>query len=207
MARRLLYDVLAEDRAGVPIMVSIKRALGQRLRRKPTIRSEMCIELARIWQTMPSTWRIGELSIKHPPKGFAITEARWCCGTNQFNSWNDSDTEPGIAAVLIQISAGAHTTASFQVTPVCILSLHALARRFQRGVDRRLAAVRHDLDTLVDLIPKCQDDTKMFAVPGGAWVGDLSNTLLSEAPERRVAVWHVRTFYDHDMLDNLADAA
>jgi hypothetical protein len=57
--------VRLDDQVGMPMTKTILAVLKRRLRRKPTIRSEMCIELERIWQTMPSAWRIGELIVEH----------------------------------------------------------------------------------------------------------------------------------------------
>jgi hypothetical protein len=154
------------------------------------LRSETVIECERLWRAVPSRWRLGELIIEHPRKGFAISEIRWSAGHNKQPDWQPGAREADIAACLFELRIGKDEHAC-NYMPLVAVGMHALGRRFERGADR-LEDARADLESLVAWAAEDMAADRI-RVPSGVWCGGMAETLIDFT--RRVRVRHVRTFY------------
>jgi hypothetical protein len=99
--------------------------------------------------------------------------------------------EGELALALVLRTIMLRPPAFFEVTvPLAQVGLHAIARRFQRGVDRTAAAVLRDLVPLAQAWPATIDGGREFEIPvaiGGRWMGAVMES--ADAP-----VLLVRTF-------------
>jgi hypothetical protein len=148
---------------------------------------------------MPTTGRLGERKIRKSRRDITISEARLCAGHFRRRAWDEGIIKPGMAIAFIELEV-AEAVCSLTVDIVVLLSLHALARWFQRSLDNSQAALVTDLAALASAYGGILTDHERtleprFRVPvaGGAWVGEVSRRY-SEATLKEERVASVATF-------------
>jgi hypothetical protein len=113
------------------------------------------------------------------------------CGEGRFADWPDDGQEPGLLVGWFTVEFDEQGAAS-QLVSLAFVSLHALARRYQRGRDTTEAAIFADLAALESGFRRVITSSRFTVpVPGGAWVGEVANADGS-------AHLAVRTYYDVD---------
>ena len=107
----------------------------------------------------------------------------------------DGVTDPDIGIVRINLSAIPWGAVGATANLIVSVSLHALARRFQRGFDTTDGAILSELRELAlrhTSIIKASSDFSV-AFDGGCWVGEVARTETFAAP-----VLAIRTFTPAD---------
>jgi hypothetical protein len=74
-------------------------------------------------------------------------------------------------------------------TPLACVSLHALARRVERGAERDHTALTRDLALLVE----SDSNTERVFTPGGFWLGAVIEAM-NDAERKGVKLRNVRTW-------------
>jgi len=171
--RALRQRIDAEDAAYVAAAERLLAPVRVRLCRHPqrNFRPEMLAALERSWHALPSTYRLAcraELS----RDSLTITDVAISAANLECAEWDGREPSFVIASTNLIMRRGAFH-ADCVVT--CVVSLHAAARRLQRGIstpsdddllDDVALLAQHDA---TDMIPEGQD----FAVhtAGGSWRG------------------------------------
>jgi hypothetical protein len=152
----------------------------------------MLIDAERRWRNVvPAFGRLamevdGE-SLRSP----CFIELRVVCGVSHCATWPDEGQEPGVLVGWHAVEFDEQAIASRFVS-LASVSLHALARRYQRGWDKSDTAIFADLAVLAhDFREAVTLPRFAVAVSKGAWVGEPMN-----AGESTVLA--VRTYYDAD---------
>ena len=124
--------------------------------------------VARAWRTLIPTGGRLALNIEVERKTIAIDELRVSSIDFRFRNWPSDDFEPGLAIIHVRLRIAPKTGFEFKSPIVACTSLHAIARRFQRGFDTSRTAVLADAAALANLP---NGDTWELAVRDGRWVG------------------------------------
>jgi hypothetical protein len=146
LARDFRRRVEVEDHAFLRITDALFRPIHARQAKHPErkIRAEQLAELARRWRVEPpKRFRVSFAASVRGPKG-TISERRVIAEEMTEDAWNTP--EPGLAigdARIVADKDGARTTGG----TICVFSLHAIARRLQRGIGTS------DADLIADMIP------------------------------------------------------
>lgn len=197
LARDLLRRIKMENKAFGHFFHDTTAPLKVRLMKMPhrSPRPETLMTLATSWQTAgPQTFRISfEMNLRGS-RG-TVAECRLCAGSTQEPEWQNA--EPGTAITRIRVRSDRHGVVVDQ-TPLVMISLHALARRFQRGRLRTDADVRDDLAILAAAIPPedAEEGEKLsISMPhGGVWLG-YAGPDRTASPSKSLRVW-VRTYME-----------
>ena len=101
------------------------------------------------------------------------------------------------------VSAGNFT---FTNPLAAAVSLHALARRYQRARDNSDAAIRADLAALVRSVDEVEQANSDFAVPtaDGQWIGEATDT---DDRGKVKTILAARTFISNEMSQGPAEMA
>jgi hypothetical protein len=163
MARVFRDEVRAADGRINRVIAVIMPPLHARLRRHPRLREEQIAVAAKLYtRDVPAAFRIGAIEICPDRARFSIGETRLT------STWMNSITwdarEPGVAVARCSLALVSGRLAAHW-TPYALVSLHALARRIERGADRSHAALVRDLAVLAD----AGDDGDRVPTPGGGW--------------------------------------
>jgi hypothetical protein len=191
-ARDLLKRLGEADARIEPAVRAVMMPLLRRLDRRPVLRRDMLIDAERRWRNLvPAFGRLAMEVDGENLRSPCFIELRVVRGVSRRATWPDEGQEPGVLVGWHAVEFDERAMASWFVS-LASVSLHALARRYQRGWDTsdtaifaELAVLAHDFRQAVAL-PRFA-----VAVPGGAWVGEPMN-----AGESMVLA--VRTFYDAD---------
>jgi hypothetical protein len=164
-----------------------------RAKRHPVPRPETLVEAARAWRDrVPAAGRL-TLDLRLARRSLTVHELRAVTGSLRMIDWGeDADLEPGIATCTIDFLARSHLV-KLDTQILAIASLHALARRLQRGRDTADAAVMEEMRALAAASSGPVDTEARVAGSGGEWVGD------RRAVRRHgevVRILCVRTFLD-----------
>jgi hypothetical protein len=188
LARVYRDRVKVEDLAFERTSSTIASALRTRLKRHPRLRHEQMAGAVRNWRCgIPTTFRLGNLTTTLDRDEFAIAEPRLGVTWLHDDAWEDDEHEQGIAVMRYRLAlAKGKLRAHWQA--VALVSLHAIARRIERGADRSHAALTADLARLLDADP-CAD---MVAASDGFWVGAVQEMEGREGVSRirSVRTWH-----------------
>lgn len=190
LARRFRDGVRVEDHAFDAAVAAITKPLRARLMRHPKLRHEHIASVDRLYRlTIPSTFRVGELTIVKDRVQFAVSERRICVSWLRDDAWgSNSHREVGVAVCRFSLSVvSGKLREDWQ--PGINISLHALARRIERGVDRSHAALVRDLSALA--AAGDEDGERVDTPPDGFWLGGMINALDGKRPVR---LRHVRTW-------------
>jgi hypothetical protein len=187
---------MEEDRVATRAIDATTDRMRLRWTRHPIPRREHLVDAARAWRsTLPAAGRL-ELSIERQPKSLTIAEMR--VGASDFRApwWERGAIEPGVLVQGIRLVV-APKRFDFAILPLACVSLHALARRLQRGsmaeeslmIELRAlghAAAAPDLCPGAEVIVPVDDD-------GGRWVGVVAEVMMKSG---RHHVLSLRTFKD-----------
>jgi hypothetical protein len=101
------------------------------------------------------------------PQPRAIDELRVSAIDTRFSDWAPDDFEPDLAIIHARLRVAPHCF-ELEVPIVASISMHALARRYQRGFDTSRAAILADVAALA-VAP--EGNEWQVATSGGRWVG------------------------------------
>jgi hypothetical protein len=169
--RRLEREYTSVRAAQDQLIAAVER-LGHRrrgFRRLPI--AETLRSVASRWRALPAETRLGPLKLSQTGKKLSLAEVRVVPSRMRMESWSESELVLGLS--LIQIDYGAQIIVSRK--PLGDASLHAVARRYQRGTDRSDKAVLRDLLELACAFPEQVLTGADFrvAASGGYWRGEL----------------------------------
>jgi hypothetical protein len=167
LARVFRNEVKAVDEAMDKALAIVRAPLVKRLSRHTRLRAEMLPDLARAYAARtPERFRIGSITGTKHKTEFAIVEHRLCVSWMKNDAWAGDASEPGvtICRVITSVKAG---TLRERWTPYVTISLHALSRRIERGLDRSHDAVFRD----IALLAAVEDEPSRVATPDGFWLG------------------------------------
>jgi len=170
LARAFRSRVKAVDVEMDVALVPITAPLRARLKRHPNLRAEMIAGFSRSYRmTIPATYRIGSIEGARHGREFAMRETRLSASWITDDAWDADHREQGLS--ICRFTLAVQDGRLRQVwTPVVSISLHALARRFERGRDRSSAAVLADMERLAS--PADEADERV-PTADGHWIGDV----------------------------------
>jgi hypothetical protein len=192
-ARALRNRFLEADRTATRAIDAATDRLRLRWQRHPVPRPDDLRDAARAWRlSLPDVGRL-ELSISNDTRSLMISELR--VGASDFRApdWQLPANEPGVLVQGLQLRV-ARRQFDFAILPLANVSLHALARRFQRGTPTEatlmmeMLALGHLATTAT--IPGAEI---VLPVPGGRWVGTVAEVMMRSGKNR---VLNVRTYKD-----------
>ena len=192
-ARELMLRIAAAAEVAADAMDAVVAPLLARARRHPVPRTAALIGAARAWRTqVPTTGRVS-LDVSLGKRALRIEEVRFTVARYRAEGW--ADTEAGISIARVVLVVGEWCEFEFRSTAIANFSLHALARRIERGWDGSDAAA---------LVEGAEPGGEFAVpVPDGRWAGHVAEVsvvrgrdLRRAAPSegRRAGVLVVRTF-------------
>lgn len=189
-ARQLLRDVDAAEPATDACLAGLVERIGQRLRHKPTLRKDMLTTLIRDWRNAPELQRFRVAFVQSPEEIFEdqLTGAQMRPAFDA--AWRQDVWEPRLLVERLSLQLGKRSTWIDQHV-VAAVSLHALARWYQRNPDTSEAALLRDLA----LLSAAQETTSPFTVATshGRWVGEL---IALRQDDQMRAIHSARTFLE-----------
>jgi hypothetical protein len=148
-ARDLLHQVRDASEQFKLALDAIWFPLKHRFETHHKVRLEMLDAAQRNWRsTVPSFGRLGDTRIERKNYSLSIAEFRLMTGDLNFDHWTNEAREPSIAIELVSIIVS-RKQCKLDFETVAILSLHALARRYERSVYRETDDVLSDLTPIV----------------------------------------------------------
>jgi hypothetical protein len=205
LARQFRSAVVAQHPRAVAAMDRIVLPLRGRHYSKQVPSPTAFAKVAQAWrEQVPSAGRLS-LATTYDVRRLAIIEVRAIPTDFGFNEWAEGATESCLIVIVsaLIISAGHF---SFTSALAASVSLHALARRFQRGRDNSDAAIRADLAALatpVDDVLEASGDFRVLTADG-QWIGEPTET---EDRGKLKTILAVRTFVSSDMTEDPATLA
>jgi hypothetical protein len=142
----------------------------------------------RTWAaTAPMGFRVGHVRAAVVRTEFAIREYRISTSWLHDDGWNNDFRERGLSVCELVLAAHKGKLVRRWVPLACV-SLHALARRIERGRARDHAALTRDLAVLVD----SDEGSEQVNTEGGYWLGAVIEA--HDTEEKRVKLRNVRTW-------------
>jgi len=174
--------------AAVTVAIKIVRDTSQQLiarqRRHPVQRRDTLASIARAWRD------------KVPAFGRANQEIRL---EGKEADWDEDAREPGLSVVRITPAIAPHEKLALGMHMLCAASLHALARRYQRGRPTTDDAIIADLHALAAAHERLrglpEGDGFAVDVASGQWLGNALD-VRSHYSGRVERVPNVRTFVE-----------
>jgi len=165
--------------------------LLRRLDRRPALRPAMLIDAERHWRGIVPAFGRLEMEVDgNNLRSPCFVELRVVCGESRYADWSDNGLEPGVLVAWYSVEVAERAFES-RLVSLASVSLHALARRYQRGQDTTEAAIFADLAALARDFRAVTSPRFTVAVPGGVWVGESVNVDAAQ-------ILAVRTYYDAD---------
>jgi len=194
-ARRFRERILAVDALAIDAMEVILAPVRRRLEKKRNLRSAMVIDTAREWrEKVPAEFRLS-LDVIYREHSVAITEVRISSSRTKHIAWGGTG-EPGISIARVELAAG-NGRLTVDTRPLASISLHALARRYQRGGCDE-AAISRDLRDIVAVGVTGSDDVRCRT---GLWAGPVIAVRDGHDPGGRIIrMRDVRTYVDDEMI-------
>jgi hypothetical protein len=170
LARCFRNEVRAVDEVMDPALAAIAKPLVARLRRHHRLRHELIAAAVKTYRmTVPSAFRFGEVEVTPDRDAFEIAETRATATWINSRDWDRDATEAGVAITCCTLAMRPRVGLVHVWMPVAIVSLHAIARRIERGADRSHGALLADLAVLID----GGGDGDHVATSGGFWRGEV----------------------------------
>jgi hypothetical protein len=194
-ARELRQAVLAADEKFLVTARAGLQPIEARLRRKPELREDLILDFVRYWRERVESDPFHVMWSAKPDRRFRaleLTECRLSASVWRDDSWAEPAFENGVSLTKTVLTMG-HGTMSSACTPLVVVSMHALARRYERATDPRQHAVLADLGDCVrsaNWYPNSGD--YVIDVAGGRWLG--SSTTARSDHGGTVELYAVRTF-------------
>jgi hypothetical protein len=190
LARQFRTAVQAEDHRVDQALAVIEPPIRERLRTHPKLRPEAPMGVLRAWaETVPSAFRLGPSRIARVRTEFAINENRITSSWITDRAWGeDASRERGVS--ICKLTFAVHAGKLTKVwQPIACISMHALARRLERGASRDHSALIDDLAALI-AVP---DAGERVDTPGGFWLGQVITAARDETGKgcrmRNVRTW------------------
>jgi hypothetical protein len=164
-------------------------------RRRPTWRPEHLAGFERQWRHKMPYEGLVSLEIERNKRTLTIAELRLARASYEDVRWSQSSREDSV--VLARRTFRFITPAGLDHQRIAIASfgIHAIARRYQRGLDNTDAAIQADIAELSLHIVRLVDvasQTFSIPCPSGVWVGAIEVIRISSGPDQRVL--NVRSF-------------
>jgi hypothetical protein len=170
-ARAWRNELKAEDETAANRCIGIAESIRARLARGSVPKREALNEAARAWRDdVPSFGRL-KLEIEAANRRLVIRELRMGAAHHAEGGW--ISPEEAIVIFVVGFYIGRQGFKFFQEL-IAAVSLHALARRFERGIDNTDAAIRADLIALAGAaVNSAIGPSGQFqiSVADGAWGG------------------------------------
>jgi hypothetical protein len=134
-------------------------------------RQTLAVTAAR-WRKLPQWGRLRPTASTITRDRVAIGELRLIQFRSYMTSWGEDELAVAITAVSVTMAQP--STFKFDSLPLALIGLHALARRYGRGADRRDLAVIRDLLPIIPAAPGILRDGGECEIPtsdGGRWIG------------------------------------
>jgi hypothetical protein len=162
--------------------------------KRPRWRPEHLIGFERQWRrSIPPEGRIS-LEIERGKRELRISETRLIHSTYKDVRWARPELEPSV--VLGRYTFQLTTPAAYSVrrSPLAIIGIHAIARRFERGENRTEEAIAADVSELASNYTGLCSGSEGFSLPcpSGVWVGGIETATEPDGPTHRVL--YVRSF-------------
>jgi hypothetical protein len=191
-ARALREEVRSEDSPATKRIDTIVRRLYERAKRYPSRspRRADLIDASRAWrETLPTGARLA-LNATVVGRELAVDELRVAAIDFRFQSWSADEFEPALALFHVRLRVAARRC-DLEAGIVAAVSIHGLARRYQRGFNTTREAVLNDVAALAAVPEVVDTDERVVVVPGGRWVGTIATLIHGQRTEKILAA---RTF-------------
>jgi hypothetical protein len=183
-------SVQAIDQRCYDTLVDISEPLRERLLRHPRLRLEHAADAMRRYALqVPEQYRIGGLQgARGGHHDFMISETRLMPSRLLHDAWDDDEfPEPGVSICKYWFGTK-DGKIIHRVQPRVVVSLHALARWFERSGARSHDTLFQDIALLVDA-----SEENEVPCRGGAWLGP---TIIADNEGRGVRVRSIRTWVE-----------
>jgi hypothetical protein len=191
LARRFRNEVKRTDEVMDKALAIIARPLVARLRRHTRLRHELVAAAVHQYRrTVPVEFRFGEVELNADRDAFEIAETRATATWINSRDWDSDATEAGVAIARCSLAMRPRVGLVHVWMPRAIVSMHALARRIERGADRSHAALLADLAVLAS----SADDGDHVATSGGFWRGEVE--VMQGTDKVTTKARNVRTWID-----------
>jgi hypothetical protein len=175
MARRLRDAVAAEDRVVGELTGELTDRI--RARKKPIPRRETLTGVADEWRRrMPPRGQLAiEIDLNARRKSLRIREMRATTSVYRPEEWDVAEKGMIVGLTLLEVWP---LHSKFDLYTLAHVGLHAIGRRFQRGVDTSEAAIMHDLHALALAHHRLADqpsgsEFRVSLDHGGVWRGSV----------------------------------
>jgi hypothetical protein len=164
------------------------------------VRHELLVGALLAWQRdVPAFGRLGD--VHHELRGYSLNvgEFRLLSGELRFDHWTDNAKEGSLAVELVSMSIN-RKACHLRSETLIVLSLHALARRYERCLQRDLDDVFADIKMIVRRHEALLTQT-YFTLPcqEGHWRGEVVRAdFEGKAPAKRVLA--IRTYIGESMM-------
>jgi hypothetical protein len=191
LARDLRRRVEVEDGEYLAAVAGLFAPIRARQKRQPgrPIRPAAIEDSVRAWRSLPRTFRL-RLDLSFPDTGTVITERRLAPGYMAVPA-EGIGAEPGLSIVEMSVvfdKTGARKTSDV----IALFSLHAIARRVQRGASAADADLLRDVALVAlhpsDSLPAGGGVKIRTDETGGGWRGRIVNVATDTGTQRAVAV-------------------
>ena len=190
-ARELRRRLAAADALAQPMMRRALVPIQKRLQRHPVVRRDTLVDVERQWRGLPAFGQIRCTVNVGDRRAPTFDCVRLAPAQYTGLDWNGG-IEAGVVAVLFCASVRG-ATMTLRAHTVAAVSLHCLARRFQRGPRCTDDDVIAEIGVLALKFPTLADSGEFeVAVETGCWIGHVIETA-----DRQVVV-SARTFLDAD---------
>jgi len=202
LARQFRREADREEAANTAALTPIIGPINRRLRRYPKrqLRDGDFRRLADAWESLPRDYRLA-FRANTDPRGRRglILDVRVHAITMLSDQWEPDATEPSIALTTHCLEVPLVRKPAAQT--IASISLHALARRYERGGDRSHHLILDDLRSIVranvnDEEAHPTDQPFRIQTPRGIWVGTTTGVELSNG--KPTVQFVVRTFLPLD---------
>jgi hypothetical protein len=204
LARQFRRQVLAADLVVDRALALIARQLGYLTGRRRGFRPGYVPDLGATWTRLVPAGFSFDREVKRDRGGVMVSELRITGSRWRNDSWRvgADDWEDCVSLTVLAVSTYSGKV-KVVIRPLAAVSLHALARRYQRGAGRADADIVHDLHVIADW----QDCADSVAAGTGRWFGGAVPTR-DDNQRQAIEVLAVRTFIAADQLQyqSISDA-
>jgi hypothetical protein len=188
-ARVFRDEVKRIDKEMDRALATIAKPLVVRLRRHPRLRHELiAVAVHQYRRTVPVEFRFGEVEVTPDRDAFEIAEIRATATWINSVEWDSDAIEAGIAVARCTLTMRPTVGLVHIWMPRAVVSMHAIARWFERSGSRDHDRILADLAVLAD----SAGDGDHVATPGGFWRGEMEvmeGTDKVTARARNVRTW------------------
>jgi hypothetical protein len=190
LARQFRRSVLGTDLVVDKALVLIAGQLGYLTGRRRGFRPGYVPDLGATWSRLVLAGLSFEREVKRDRGGVMVSELRITGSRWRNTSWHvrADDWEDGVSLTVLAVSTFSGKV-DVVIRPLAAVSLHALARRYERGAGRADADILRDLHAIADW----PDGADRIAVGHGFWRG-ASVRAVDDNQRQAIDMLAVRTF-------------